>query len=170
MTRQAVKFAVVAAFVGLIGNGCGSLGESEDVGTIRVALQAAPADGLCLRLTVDHPSSGLKIVQKLALTPNQPSQMQVGGLPTGSVGLLGEVFNVACGSITATTPLTWVSARVSITITPDVTQMVTLTLRKAGNDHHSAPFRKVDQPLCRWSIRYRLRQRSHFLLRHELIT
>ena len=43
-------------------------------------------------------------------------------------------------------------------------------LRKTGDDHHPAPFRQVDQPLCGRSIRYRFRQRDDFLLRHKLIT
>lgn len=105
---------------------------AEDVGSIQLALQSAPTDGLCLRLTVDQPSTTLKVVKLLTLTPNNPSQMQVGNLPVGSVGLVGEVFNVTCPSVTAATPLTWVSDRLAVTISPDLTQMVTLSLRKAG--------------------------------------
>ena len=43
------------------------------------------------------------------------------------------------------------------------------TLRKTGDDHHPAPFRKLDQPLGGWAIRHRLRQREDFLLRYELV-
>jgi hypothetical protein len=124
----------MALAVGLAGTGCdaGVLPDGEDVGRIQLALQTAPADGLCLRLTIDQPSTGLKLVKTIGLTPNTASQTQVGGLPVGSVGLVGEVFNVACASVTATTPLTWISDRLAVTITPDLTQTVTLILRKAG--------------------------------------
>jgi streptogramin lyase len=126
--------AAVALAVGLAGVACDGTGsvDGDDVGSIQLALQMAPADGLCLRLTVDQPSTSLKLVKTIGLTPNAASQTQVGGLPVGSVGLLGEVFNVACTSVTATTPLTWISDRLAVTITPDLTQTVTLTLRRAG--------------------------------------
>jgi hypothetical protein len=45
---------------------------------------------------------------------------------------VGEVFNVVCGSVTAATPMTWVSNKLTVTVMPDFTQTVTLTLLKAG--------------------------------------
>jgi streptogramin lyase len=126
--------AACLVLAGLTGVGCGVGGgeQGEDVGRIQLALQMAPADGLCLRLTVDQPSTTLKVVKMIGLTPNQASQTQVLGLPVGSVGLTGEVFNVACGSVVAASVLTWVSDRLPVTIAPDLTQTVTLTLRRAA--------------------------------------
>lgn len=132
--KTAVAAALAAVLVaGVVAAGCDAApGDADEVGSIQLAIQTAPADGLCLRLTVDNASTGLKVVKALALTPNMPSQMQVGNLPVGSVGLVGEVFNVACASVTAATPLTWVSNKLTVTIMSDVTQTVTLTLLKAG--------------------------------------
>lgn len=134
--RFGTRTAVVAALAGALAIGASTAGcdtaPADDVGSIQLAIQTAPADGLCLRLTADSTATGLKIVKTIALTPNMPSQTQVGGLPVGSVGLVGEVFNVACASVTATTPLTWVSNKQTVTIMADFTQTVTLTLLKAG--------------------------------------
>lgn len=149
-------FAALAATLlgGALTTGCDTgASEADDVGSIQLAIQTAPADGLCLRLTADSATTGLKIVKTIALVPNTASQTQVGGLPIGSVGLVGEVFNVACASVTATTPLTWVSSKVTVTITQDYIQPVNLNLFRAGKVNlgvdfmPSTPVEEISLPL-----------------------
>jgi hypothetical protein len=136
-TATALIFSLASIASGVVA-GCGATDQAGDradeagLGSVQLALQVAPANGRCLRLTVDQPSTMLKVVRTVTLTPNTPSQTTISGLPVGSVGLFGEVFDVACASVVATTPLTWVSDRVPVTLTVDLTQTVTLTLRRAG--------------------------------------
>jgi hypothetical protein len=110
----------------------GSVGSAEDVGEVQLLIQQAPADGKCLRLTVDNPLTQQKQVRTFTLTPGAASQLQIGSLPLGDLRFLGEVFNIACTSVTATSLFTWVSDLTSVTMLPDTTPTITLSLHKAG--------------------------------------
>lgn len=116
--------------------GCGSApgGESneENVGAVELAITQGPPDAKCLRLTVDNALTEQTVLRNFALTPGQSSKFAVTGLPLGSVGFLGEAFNVACSAITATTPFTWTSTRVVVTLSPNSIPSLNLPLQKAG--------------------------------------
>jgi hypothetical protein len=109
--------------------GCDA-GRDGDVGMLQVALQAAPADGLCLRLTVDGAET--TVVKSFTLTSGQTSQFTLTQLPLGDVGIKGEAFGVACASVVAATPVTWTSDRVVVNLIPDFAPTLTLTLKKTA--------------------------------------
>jgi hypothetical protein len=120
--------ALLAALTGCDA-GQGDAGQG-DVGMIQLALQAAPADGLCLRVTVD--GAGTTVVKSFTLTAGQASQFSLTQLPLGDVGIKGEAFGVACASVVAATPITWTSDRVVVNLIPDFAPTLTLTLKKTA--------------------------------------
>jgi streptogramin lyase len=123
--RGLVAMALMAAAAG-----CGA-GGTEDVGVLRVALQAAPADGLCLKLTIDA-APDVTQVKSFTLTAGQASQFTLTQLPLGDVGIKGEAFGVACASVVAATPITWTSDRVVVNLVPDFAPTLTLLLKKTA--------------------------------------
>lgn len=127
MTRAAIALTMLAA-------GCGMPGSVDDepVGKVQLAIEVAPSDALCLRLTASSDTSGLTVVKTVALTAGKASTAQVAGLPLGNVTFVGEVFGVACASVVATTPLTWASDKQVLTIAPDTVPVLTLSLHKAA--------------------------------------
>lgn len=112
----------------------------EGVGSVSLEIVQAPSDALCLRIHVEKPATEQQAIRNLALTAGQTTSIALTGLPTGSITLFAETFNVACGSVTATTPLTWSSELVSLTLTPDFTPFVALVLRRAGNANVNVDF------------------------------
>ncbi len=156
------QFGLTALMFGL--SGCGSApgadgaGGEEQVGAVSLELQEGPADARCLRLTVDNAATKQTVVRSLALTPGQPSKFAISGLPLGTLGFLGEAFNLACASVVASTSLTWTSDRVQVTLTPDVTPLLTLTLHKAGKANvgvdfaTGTQFEEVPAPSATWDV------------------
>jgi hypothetical protein len=151
MMRTAVgvwTFGVGALVCALL-SGCGAAsgGAATDdgqVGSVERALEQGPSDAVCLRLTVANETTQQKVIRTQALTPGAASKFTFTGLPLGQVGILGEAFNVACASITATTPFTWTSDLLTTVLTPDTTPALTLVLNKAakaniGVDFDSGP-------------------------------
>jgi hypothetical protein len=139
MTRAAIALALLAAGCGVPGGSA----EDENIGQVQLAIEIAPADGLCLRLTAEGDASGLKVVKTVALTAGKASTAQVGGLPLGNVSFVGEVFGVACASVVATTPLTWLSDKQILTITPDTIPLLYLPLHKAAKVNVGVDFVSV---------------------------
>jgi hypothetical protein len=135
-TRAAIALTLLAA-------GCGMPGapaEDENIGQVQLAITIAPTDGLCLRLTAEGDASGLKVVKTVALTAGKASNAQVSGLPLGNVSFVGEVFGVACASVVATTPLTWLSDTQVLTITADTIPLLYLPLHKAAKANVAVDF------------------------------
>lgn len=138
MTRLAKKLKsrkMVGALLALALGGCAAgAAPGEDVGTIQIALTVAPADALCLRLTLDFANGAPNLVTTKALSTTNAAlnTVTLASLPLGEVGILGEAFNVACTAITPATPATWVADRQVATLVPDFSPAVALTLRRTG--------------------------------------
>jgi hypothetical protein len=129
MTRAAIALTLLVAGCGMPG----SAADDENIGQVRLAIEIAPSDALCLRLTAESDTSGLEVVKTVALTAGKPSTAQVAGLPLGNnVTFVGEVFGVACASVVATTPLTWTSDKVTLALAADTIPLLYLPLHKAG--------------------------------------
>jgi hypothetical protein len=107
----------------------GDIGGDENIGRVTLALTAPPADAVCLRLTTTSTTTGLKVVKMIGLTAGMNSQ-QVSNLPTGTVTMLGEVFNVLCPNVVATSPMTWASDELTVTIPTDRVPRVVLILNR----------------------------------------
>jgi hypothetical protein len=117
--------------------GCGTGSEvhpegkegSEEYGTARVAVSAAPDDALCLRVT----AAGTRtVVQSFDLTPGRSALLEMTRLPLGSVRFNGGVFGVACSAVTNADAPNWISDPVTTTIMPGVVAQVHLVLVSNG--------------------------------------
>jgi hypothetical protein len=130
MKKLGARGLMAAALVASAAVGCDA-GRGEDVGVLHVALQAAPADGLCLKLTIDA-APDVTQVRSFTLTANQVSQFTLTQLPLGDVGIKADAFGVACASVVAATPVTWTSDRVVVNLIPDFAPTLTLLLKKTA--------------------------------------
>jgi hypothetical protein len=103
---------------------------ADDVGSIQVGLTAAPADALCLAITI----TGSRTVSKsIDLTPGQPTSFTIDRLPLGIVEIDGAAFASACASAgPGNSPIYVAAAPVSIRIDGEVVQQVLLALIRNG--------------------------------------
>jgi streptogramin lyase len=131
-TRRTGRALLVGALLAAMG--CDGAGAREDVGSLSVALTVAPADALCLRLTLDFDNGAPNLVT--TKTPSQTAATAnaytLANLPLGTVGITADAFGVACTSLTATTPATWVADRTTVVLAPDYSPAVSITLRRTG--------------------------------------
>jgi alpha-tubulin suppressor-like RCC1 family protein len=110
---------VVAAALGACVGACqGGGGDGDGVATVQVAVTAAPAGALCLRVTFTTGGSlSPTIIKQTAdIGADGRTVVQFNGLPAGSATVSGEAFSVPCSALTASTLADWTAAPVSITI------------------------------------------------------
>jgi virginiamycin B lyase len=106
----------------------GGSGAGEDVGTISLEIDSAPAGVLCLRVSV---SSSTRVDQRLfPLTTAQTTQFTLSGLPSGSVSVVGNAFDTPCAQVSGKSLPSWVSDPVSATLAAGTPSKIFLTLRR----------------------------------------
>jgi hypothetical protein len=107
-----------------------------------MALVNAPADALCLELSVapTTSASGGRI-QLFDVTPGSSPLLTLGGLPSGSATLSARSFGVACAQVQASTTPTWVaSGPVPVTLVAGQPVSTSVVLVRPGSLQVSATF------------------------------
>ncbi|HEY7373054.1 MAG TPA: LamG domain-containing protein [Polyangia bacterium] len=111
-------FAVAAAAVA----GCAS-SKPDDVGVVRLAITAIPADVNCLRLTA---TGARTVVQQFDVAPGTNASLLVTGLPTGTVVINADAFAAACAMAGDHTTANWISDPQTLNVS--TTDIVDLSL------------------------------------------
>jgi hypothetical protein len=112
------------------------------VGSVSLAIAAAPRDAACLRVTA---TGAHTVVRLFPLTPGQPAHLTVTGLPLGPVTIVEEVFAIACPLVQPGLSPTWLSEKPTMaTLLPRQVVELTIVLRPAGqvrirNDFQDGP-------------------------------
>lgn len=124
-------------YVGLVcaiaGTACavdnGDGGGDAEGGELTIAITQAPADGYCIRVTVD----GSRLVQReVALQPGQSTVFTLNGLPTGPALVSGETYGVSCDLLTEQHVAGWTADPVGVTLSPQGSS-VTLHMRRSAS-------------------------------------
>jgi streptogramin lyase len=129
-----VSTGIVAAFLATAIAGCGddqpamSAGDG-DLASVTLELGIAPTDARCAVITVT-PQTGPAVVRSITLVPQQPTVFVLNNLPAGTVTFTQQVFTVACSMVTATTPPTWISDPVTVTLAVGVPVDLSFALRR----------------------------------------
>jgi beta-galactosidase len=106
-------------------------GDGVESGELMLTTTSVPSDVKCIVLTAVGP--GATVTRSFDVTPSQSASMSATGLPTGSVTLSEGAYNATCSSVTAQTPLTWVSAApVVVQLVAGQSTAVSIELRRPG--------------------------------------
>ncbi len=95
----------------------------DPTGSITLAVATVPSDALCLDLKIDSTASSHR---KFTLTPRQTATFTLTALPLGSVTFTGNIYGVACSSVTSSTSTTWSSDPTSTVLSPSTTPSLKL--------------------------------------------
>lgn len=117
-------------FVGLLAASACQSEDEQDAGVISLAIAAAPAGASCLRVNVEGDSG--TTARSLKLTPGSPTTGTLAGLPLGPVEVSAAAFGVSCSAVNQDSIPSWVSAPVSVVLTPGTPVAVNLVMQKAG--------------------------------------
>jgi hypothetical protein len=126
----AAGFMIVATG-GCDGHG-GPLVHSGDDGTseVEVALTTVPSGVLCVRIdsTVGGQAQAARL---LSVTPGMLSpSLSLGTMPAGAASFSGVAFNVACASVVASTPASWIADSATATLSPGIVTTVPMIFRR----------------------------------------
>src|SRR5262249_32276501 len=105
-------------------------GPNEDTGVATVAITQAPADVLCVRITVA--GSSRTVTRDVDVMPGQSTELTIGGLPLGSDAFSGEAFSVGCAAVMTGAVPNWVGDSVTATVVVSPPVAVALVLRRNG--------------------------------------
>ena len=105
-----------------VAGGCAS-NRSDDVGVVRLAITAIPADVSCLRLTA---TGARTVVQQFDVAPGTDASLLVAGLPTGTVVISADAFAAACAMAGDHTTANWISDPQTLNVS--TTDIVDLSL------------------------------------------
>ncbi len=128
--------AAAALWLGMAG-GCGA-DPPEDNGVARLAITQAPADVLCVRITVV--GSSRTVTRAVDVTPGQSTELTIGGLPLGSDTFSGEAFSVSCAALTPAEVPSWVGDPVTADVAVSPPVDVALVLRRNGRANIGVDF------------------------------
>ena len=125
---------VLAGFLATAIAGCGDdqpamSAADGDLASVTLELGIAPTDARCAVITVT-PQTGPAVVRSITLVPQQPTIFTLTGLPVGIVTFTQQVFTVACSMVTATTPATWITDPVTVTLAASVPVDLSFALRR----------------------------------------
>jgi hypothetical protein len=129
--------------------GCGEPAAPEEVGTVRVAITAVPADVGCIRLTA---VGSRTVTEPFDVTAGASSVLLLGGVPTGGVQFSGDAFAGACASVTAQAVPTWTSDPVTAQVDAGTTASVALVMHQNGNASVSIDFPSAGAPATETSL------------------
>lgn len=123
--------------LGILGVGCDSADEAQDVGAARLAVLNAPADATCLRVTV---AGGRTVVKNLSLTPGQSTVFSLNKLPVGNSQWSADAFALNCAVITAADVPRWIADPVAVNVPIGAVADVVLALKRNGLAKVTADF------------------------------
>jgi hypothetical protein len=119
-----------------------SPGGGDQAGIATFALASAPADAVCLQVTV---TGSRQVVRSIDLTAGQSTTFTLTGLPLGMVTFAESAFGVACAAVTPDSVPTWISDPVPATLVAGVAAHVTIVLhRNAGQAIVTSDFQDDD--------------------------
>jgi hypothetical protein len=95
----------------------------DPTGQVTLEVATVPADALCLDLTI---TGSIPAHRKFTLTPGQTATFTLTTLPLGSVTFTGNIYGVACSSVTSTTSTTWSADPITAVLTPGTTPSLKL--------------------------------------------
>lgn len=101
----------------------------EGTGYVVAEIQSIPAGVGCLRVVYRLTTATADTTRNLAVMPGNPAALDLGYLGAGAYSFRANAYNVACGSIVASTVASWVGDPVAVTISPGIATMVPITLR-----------------------------------------
>jgi alpha-tubulin suppressor-like RCC1 family protein len=113
--------------------GCANPGSepgADDVGEIAVALETVPPSVGCVKLAVNGSTYGTYL---FSATTGTAASFNIGQLSMGTVYITPTAYNIACASVTSTTPPSWIGDQVVTTVTAGLTTNIDLKLRPAIN-------------------------------------
>lgn len=111
--------------------------ETPEFGELVAELTTVPSGVLCLKLT----SSNGNVSKLITVSAGGSSATaSLGQLALGPTTVTAAAYNVACGSITATTAPTWLGEPLETEVRAVGTQMLRLTLVPAGNTNVTVDF------------------------------
>jgi WD40-like Beta Propeller Repeat len=87
----------------------------DPTGSVTLEVATVPSDALCLDLKID---GTISTHRKFTLTPGQTATFALTALPLGSVTFTGNIYGVACSSVTSTTSTTWSSDPMTTVLSP----------------------------------------------------
>jgi hypothetical protein len=130
----------LAPAVGALLVSCGvaaSTDSRELTGTASVAITSAPADGICVQITV---TGSRTVIRSFDVTAGTSTVFDLGGLPLGTDTFTASAFGQACSTVTAMSVPNWVSDPVvqSVAVSPTVT--VSLAMHRNGRAGVSVDF------------------------------
>jgi streptogramin lyase len=100
-----------------------------DLASVTLELGIAPTDARCAVITAT-PQTGAAVVRSITLVPQQPTVFTLTGLPLGIVTFTQQVFTIACSMVTATTPPTWITDPVTVTLAAGLQVDLSFALRR----------------------------------------
>jgi hypothetical protein len=126
--RKRVLHSILVMSTGVAGcssgaEGLAPAGSADPTGSVTLEVATVPTDALCLDLKIDATSSSHR---KFTLTPGQTASFTLTALPLGSVTFTGNIYGVACSSVTSTTSTTWSSDPMSTVLSPGSTASLKL--------------------------------------------
>lgn len=126
---------IVAVAVSLLWAACGpgpaNRAYGTDVGTISLVLTAAPAEVLCVRVSVNADERTTRL---FPVTPGQSQVLTVPGIPSGLVTVGEEAFALGCTDVKDDSPANWVNEKpVTAVVVAKQTVTVALVLRPTGS-------------------------------------
>lgn len=113
--------------------------QGELTATARFDLQQAPADAVCVQITVTGATRTVTRSFGLA-TGQSTASLTASGLPIGAVVVTGNAYGVLCGSVIGTTTVNWVVTPVSTAFTVAGPNAIALTLVRNGQATVSIDF------------------------------
>jgi hypothetical protein len=129
-TAAALVAAMLAA--GCAEGGDGELGTGSldgDVTGISLSLTTVPTDAKCYRATFT--SGSTSVVKTASPTAGSTTPVTFTGLTSSTTyALTLEVFDLACGSVVATTPIVWTGSASNVLVINGMLTPVTIVLRR----------------------------------------
>jgi streptogramin lyase len=113
--------------------GCGddqpAMTADGDLASVTLELGIAPTDARCAVITAT-PQTGPAVVRSITLVPQQPTVFVLNNLPLGTITFTQQVFTIACSMVTATTPPTWITDPVTVTLAAGLPVDLSFALRR----------------------------------------
>jgi hypothetical protein len=130
--RWVAGVLMVAGLVGCAPGGGAGGDDASNVAQVSVALTNVPPATTCIGFSI---ANGTTTTQQLfTVTPNQTATLLVKGLPPGKpLTLTASAYASACTAVTGSTPATWLSDPVAVTLTVGQTASLSFTLRPTAN-------------------------------------
>jgi hypothetical protein len=128
MIGAALAAGMLLASASGCGDGTPATRHDEDVTGVTLSLTTVPTDADCYRATFT--SGGTSVVKFVTPMGGSTTPTPITQVPPGVYSMLLETFDLACGSVVATTPLSWTGSMSSVTISNGTLTPVTIVLKR----------------------------------------